>query len=411
MSAKPNQAAALTLPSTQPLPSRVWSSQGPLAFFQAKTLSHAWHQDEAQLALLQRLEIFWQGLLTSPAKPLGSSQNLWEKLRGKANLKRRAIHPYQGQGGGQGFYIYGKAGRGKTLIMDCLVEASQSIGVRRHHFHEFMQSVHIWLKDWRERKPQQQDPLHYYATSLANSTRLICLDELFIDDIADAMLVGRLFTALLEAGVSVVMTSNLAPTELYQDGLQRQQFIPFISLIEERLAVVKLEAAMDYRRLSQEAAHSYLIPPIPADWAAKRFSSLTEGMASPPLTLTIYQRPWLIERWGTGALGRCVWFNFPTLCAENLGSADYLALAEAFDGLILEGVPIISTAHREAGKRFITLIDLWYEKHRWLICEAAALPDELCHNAQLSFAFQRTASRLIEMQKTSYWQKKGNEHD
>ncbi len=293
----------------------------------------------------------------------------------------------------QGLYIWGGVGRGKSMLMDLFVNNLAIGEKRRVHFHAFMQEVHAGLH--AARKAGAQDALGPVADSLTRDLRLLALDEMQISDITDAMIVGRLFEKLFAAGVVVVTTSNRAPDDLYKDGLNRQLFLPFIDLIKERLAVHELVSPTDYRQTLLAGSQVYFTPLGAAARAGLDaiWRELCPGEAA-PLVLTVKGREVEIPAW-CGGVGRA---SFYDLCARPLGPGDYLAIADQLRVLVLDDIPRLGRQNFNEARRFVTLIDALYEAHVRLICSAAAEPDYLYVEGEGSFEFERTASRLREMQ-------------
>ncbi len=293
----------------------------------------------------------------------------------------------------RGLYLWGGVGRGKSMLMDLFVDTLE-VPNRRVHFHAFMQEVHAGMHAARGRGVQ--DALAPVAGAVAKSVRLLAFDEMQITDITDAMIVGRLFEALFADGVVVVTTSNRVPDELYKDGLNRQLFLPFIELVKERMVVHEMAGPTDYRQDMLAGTPSYFTP----DDAAARarlgdiWQELTGGAAPEPHTLVVNKREVVIPAFHNGVARA----SFYALCGKPLGPADYLALAEAARVLILEGIPQLSRSNFNEAKRFVTLIDALYEAGVRLICSAAAEPEYLYVEGEGSFEFERTASRLREMQ-------------
>ena len=295
----------------------------------------------------------------------------------------------------EGLYIWGGVGRGKSMLMDLFVETLERTGVavRRVHFHAFMQEIHAAMH--RARKTGVEDAIAPVAADVAARVKVLAFDEMQITDITDAMIVGRLFEALFAAGVVVVTTSNRVPDDLYKDGLNRQLFIPFLDLLKERMVVWELASTTDYRQNRLEGAQVYFTPinaearaAIDAVWA-----DLTGGPAT-PLTLHVKGREVEIPAFRNG-VARATFYD---LCGKPLGAADYLALAETAKVLVLEDVPRLSRSNFNEARRFVTLIDALYEAQVRLICSAAAVPELLYVEGEGTFEFERTASRLREMQ-------------
>jgi cell division protein ZapE len=297
-----------------------------------------------------------------------------------------------------GLYIYGGVGRGKSMLMDLFHDAAPVERKRRVHFHAFMQEVHAGIKKARDRG--ETDPIQPVADAVARDATLLCFDEMQISDIADAMIVGRLFQALFDRGVVVVATSNRHPDDLYKDGLNRQLFVPFIDLIKEKLDLHHLEGASDHRRDRARGDPRYLTP-LDAGTEAEMdriWEDLKDGAAERALTTEVSGRR---ETWPRHARG-AVRAGFETLCARPLGAADYLALAEAVHSLMIENVPRLSRARNNEAKRFVTLIDALYEARVRVFISAAEEPENLYKEGPGAFEFERTASRLEEMRAQSW---------
>ncbi|MCZ4353427.1 cell division protein ZapE [Roseovarius aestuarii] len=292
----------------------------------------------------------------------------------------------------KGLYLWGGVGRGKSMLMD-MFAASLDVPNRRVHFHAFMQEIHAGMHAARQQGVE--DALAPVAAKVVNDVRLLAFDEMQITDITDAMIVGRLFQALFEAGVVVVTTSNRVPNDLYKDGLNRQLFLPFIDLLNERMVVHQLSSPTDYRQ-DRIAGSPVYFTPIDATTRAQMddiWEGLTHGQARPH-TLTVQKRQVHIPAFHNG-VARASFFD---LCGNPLGPADYLALAEAARVLMLEDIPQLSRQNFNEAKRFVTLIDALYEARVRLICSAAAAPEFLYVEGEGTFEFERTASRLREMQ-------------
>jgi cell division protein ZapE len=305
-----------------------------------------------------------------------------------------------------GLYIFGDVGRGKTMLMDLFFAASPVVRRRRTHFHEFMLDVHERAHHVRQRlkrgEPTNGDPIHHVADAFAEESWLLCFDEFHVTDIADAMVLGRLFTRLFERGVVVVATSNIAPDELYKDGLNRGLFLPFIALLKQRLEVVRLDARTDFRL---EKLAGMPVWHVPADQAAQRaldaaWRRLTGGHAASAQELIVRGHKIKVPQASMGAAR----FSFAELCEAPLAAADYLRIAHEFHTLFIDGVPAMGYDRRNAAKRFIILIDTLYDHAVKLIASADAQPDDL-YRADEGFEaqeFRRTASRIVEMQSQAY---------
>jgi cell division protein ZapE len=297
----------------------------------------------------------------------------------------------------RGLYIWGGVGRGKSMLMDMLHQATGDAGVRRVHFHAFMQEVQAALHE--ARKTGVDDAIAPVAEDIATNLRLLLFDEMQIGDVADAMIVGRLFQRLFGSGIAVVSTSNRPPRDLYKDGLNRQLFLPFIDLIEDRMEVVHLDHPRDYRQ-GRLADNQTYFEPANADAREamnEMFDELTGGEAE-PLTLKIKGREVEIPEFRNG-VGRAAFWE---LCGRPLGPADYLAVAGSCRVLLLDDVPRLGSENYNEAKRFVTLIDALYEARTRLIMSAADVPENLYIEGEGSFEFERTASRLREMQSTGW---------
>ncbi|MEF3048914.1 cell division protein ZapE [Pseudotabrizicola sp. L79] len=293
----------------------------------------------------------------------------------------------------KGLYLWGGVGRGKSMLMDLFETSTDIPQKRRVHFHAFMQEMHKAIHAARQKGVD--DPIAPVAQAVAKDTRLLAFDEMQITDITDAMIVGRLFERLFAAGVVIVTTSNRVPEDLYKNGLNRQLFLPFIDMIRDRLSVVELESPNDYRQHRLQGAQVYFHPAgqnrgqIAAIW-----DDLTGGAKGQPLSLPVNGRTVELPRFANG-VGRA---SFWELCARPLGPGDYLAIAAAIRVLILEDIPQLSASNYNEAKRFVTLIDALYEAKVRLICSAADTPERLYLEGTGAFEFERTASRLREMQ-------------
>ena len=295
-----------------------------------------------------------------------------------------------------GLYLWGGVGRGKSMMMDLFVD-SLGLPCRRVHFHAFMQEIHAALH--RARKSGAEDALAPVAEAVSTDIRLLAFDEMQITDITDAMIVGRLFEKLFAAGIVVVTTSNRASSELYKNGINRQLFLPFIQLIEEKLVLHEMVSPTDYRQNRLSGSPFYFTPNDSAAQSQMEqiWRDLTAG-ASAPLTLLVQGRQVVLPGYHNG-VGRVRFFD---LCGQPLGAADYLAVAEAVRVLLFEDVPQLGRSNFNEAKRFVTLIDALYEARVRLICSAAARPEMLYLEGEGTFEFERTASRLREMQSVEW---------
>ncbi len=351
-------------------------------------------RDPAQLAVVRKLEALTATLAARRLARKGSALG-W--LFGKKPETSEAP---------KGLYIWGSVGRGKTMLMDMFFEAAPVKRKLRVHFHEFLADVHRRINAYRRKiktgEVKDGDPIAPVAAELAEEAYLLCFDEFTVTDIADAMILGRLFTALFAAGVVVVATSNVEPSRLYEGGLNRALFLPFIQLLQTKVEVLKLDARTDFRLEKLGGAPVYHVP---ADEKAKAaldaaFKALS-GTAQGRRTVLTVQGHELVLPQAAGGVARA---SFADLCAQAYGASDYIALAQRFHTLVLDDIPILNYDRRNEAKRFIILIDTLYEHHVKLVASAAAEPHELYHARQgrEAFEFDRTVSRLIEMRSEDY---------
>ena len=351
-------------------------------------------RDRAQEAVLERLSLLDRRLAHHRLARKSSSLG-W--LFGARERREAPI---------RGLYIFGEVGRGKTMLMDLFFAASPVARKRRAHFHEFMVDTHERIATFRRQQKNgvgtDEDPIRLTAAAIADESWLLCFDEFNVTDIADAMILGRMFRRLFELGVVVVATSNVAPGELYRDGLNRALFLPFIGLIEHHMEVVELSARADFRLEKLAGQPVWHVPANAAATAAldEAWRRLTGGQPGVAQDLVVIGRVLHIPRAAKGV----VRFGFDELCEQPLGAADYLKIAHEFHTLILDRIPVMDFDRRDEAKRFIILIDTLYENAVKLLASAAAEPDAL-YGAEDGFEvreFKRTASRLIEMRSQSY---------
>ena len=306
----------------------------------------------------------------------------------------------------KGLYVYGEVGRGKTMLMDLFFEASAVERKRRAHFHEFMADVHERVHAYRQEikngTQPDQDPIQRAAAAIAGETQLLCFDEFHVTDIADAMILGRLFTRLFELGVIMVATSNIAPSGLYKDGLNRALFLPFLKLLEKHCDVVRLDARTDVRLEKLTGVAAWYVPPdakakAALDDAWQRLVGVAEGA---PHELVVKGHIVKVPKAAMGVAR----FTFEELCAQPLAASDYLKIAREFHTLIVDDIPVMDFARRNEAKRFIILIDTLYDHAVKLLASAEAPPEQLYTGTEGYEAnvFKRTASRLFEMRSQSY---------
>lgn len=299
----------------------------------------------------------------------------------------------------QSLYIYGNVGRGKSMLMDLFYEACPIRQKKRVHFHAFMLEVHAFIHQWR--RQHNSDAISALAEHIRKSELLLCFDEFHVNDIADAMILVRLFNSLFELGIVVVVTSNCHPTELYHDGLQRDLFLPFVRLLQEKAEVIELVAEQDYRLSHLHALKTTYYYPLDeqaAKFIRQSYNELTHFAPLKPGSVEVLGRKVIL----TAVHGNVALSSFDELCLHALGPADYLEIGRRFDILILADIPKLTNEKCNEAKRFVTLIDALYEHKVKLICTAEVSAQELYTTGEGSFEFERTVSRLIEMQSESY---------
>ncbi|HJT62111.1 MAG TPA: cell division protein ZapE, partial [Burkholderiales bacterium] len=293
----------------------------------------------------------------------------------------------------KGVYLWGPVGRGKSFLMDAFYQCVPLVRKRRVHFHHFMREIHRELDELKG----TEDPIAAVAERTARRYRLVCFDEFHVSDIADAMILGRFLEQTMERGVEFVMTSNYHPDQLYSSGLQRERFLPAIELIKSRLDVVSVDSGVDYRRLKMEKVQVYHLGADAAAQLERIFQELKDvEEEKQPLDVEGRSIPY---RKRAGGL---VWFDFEALCGGPRSYADYVDLTKRFHTIILSGVPRMSAKQSDAARRFTWLIDILYDEHLKLVLSAAAAPEELFIEGENSADFQRTVSRLHEMQSAEY---------
>ena len=356
----------------------------PSARYKEGVAAHRWESDAAQLALLPELDRMHAALCAQAT----TDDGLFGRLKSLLGNDAPAATP--------GLYLWGPVGRGKTFLMDLLTASLPHGVVLRRHFHRFMAEVHARLHELGER----QSPLVEVAAGIAAHCRVLCLDEFLVNDIGDAMILANLLEALFDHGVSLVTTSNTAPTSLYRDGLQRARFLPAISLIEQRCHVVEVASSRDWRLRALAQAPVYLTPPgAEAHRALERiFVRQASGAIETDGALHINDRDIRFHKRAENIL----WFEFAALCEGPRAVADYIALAKAGPAIIIANVPQFSIYSEDAARRFVQLVDEFYDRHVKLVLSAAAPITELYDGGRLRAEFGRTESRLIEMQSEEY---------
>lgn len=352
-------------------------ASSPLARYRAGVAAGEWQDDPAQLGALASLDRLWRELADS------STPSFWRRLRGREDAPR-------------GLYLWGQVGRGKTFVCDLFYESVATTPKRRVHFHHFMRDIHAELRTLAGRS----DPLDEVATRIARDVRLLCLDEFFVGDIGDAMILGNLLRALFERGVVLVTTSNTAPVNLYKDGLQREGFLPAIALIERHCEVVELISDHDWRLRALKQAPVYCTP-AGADAERKLlaiFNRVARGEARHDFSLRLNEREIRVRR----AAGGAIWFDFPALCEGPRAVADYIELARSYHTIVVSNVPEFTPQTDDAARRFIELVDEVYDRGVKLVLSAATPIVDLYDGERLRAEFGRTESRLIEMQSEAY---------
>ena len=380
-------------------------TDGPLPAYRAKCESGEIDPDPMQRLAAEKLQTLHRQIATyQPPVPKKGWRHRLGFGGGKKNGEEARSVP-------TGLYLFGGAGRGKSMLMDLFFETASIEKKRRVHFHEFMLEVHDRLHLWRKERSSEEgrgrgqniaDPMPVLASDLIDQCWLLCFDEFHVVDVADAMILGRLFEALFDKGMIVVATSNWAPDDLYKDGLQRQRFLPFIDLLKQRMDVLHLSGSQDYRLLGMAGEPVYFTPLDQASEQAmaRAFAKMTDGADTMTDELVLKGRTLEVPR---TARGVC-WFTFEELCARPLGAADYIALATHYSAVLLEGVPQLKPEHRNEAKRLIVLIDALYE-HRTKLVMSAEVPAEQLYleGVGAGVEFDRTVSRLTEMQSADYF--------
>ncbi|WP_266180463.1 cell division protein ZapE [Dyella humicola] len=356
----------------------------PSARYLEGVAAHRWEADPAQQALLPEFDRMHAALIAATVDNGG----LFGRLKSLLGNDTRETVP--------GLYLWGSVGRGKTFLMDLFVASLPHGKALRRHYHRFMGEVHEQLRALGER----QDPLLEVAANIAGRCRVLCLDEFLVNDIGDAMILGTLLEALFARGVSLVTTSNTAPANLYKEGLQRARFLPAIALIEKRCHIVQMISSHDWRLRALSQAPVYHTPPSQeAERALARiFAGQAEGEVEEGGEIVLNDRPIPLRKRARNIL----WFEFAALCEGPRAVSDYIELAKAGPEIIISNVPQFTVYTDDAARRFVSLVDEFYDRHVKLILSAAAPITELYDGERLRAEFGRTESRLIEMQSEEY---------
>lgn len=356
--------------------------ESPLSRYNRDLLKPEFEKDAAQRIAVEHLQRLYEELIAKP-KP---SKGLWQKITGA----QQTIAPVKG------LYFWGGVGRGKTYLMDTFYEGLPIKDKRRVHFHRFMQRVH----NERKALKHQSDPLTIIADQWAQQTRIICFDEFVVNDVADAVIIVKLLDALFERGVSLVATSNVEPINLYKGGLQRDLFLPAIDLIYRHCEVVNIDSGIDYRLRFLDKAETYFTPLGGAAHAGLdyAFKNLAPDQGSPDAPIEIEGRELQSQIRSEGV----IWFEFAELCDGPRSQNDYIELARVFHSIVLSNIPILDRMHEDQARRFINLIDVFYDHSVKLILSAAAPAQALYTGTRNAFEFERTISRLQEMQSHDY---------
>ena len=371
------------------------TATGPLPAYRARVAAGQLASDPSQALAIERLQLLWANLRGYDPAPVPTAKAglLSRFLRRKPTEGADDVRPH-------GLYLVGEVGRGKSMLMDLFFAAADVRRKKRLHFHQFMQDSHRRIFAWRKANPNEADPIPPLADTIAAEAALLCFDEFQVNDIADAMILGRLFQALFDRAVVVVTTSNTAPDDLFKGQPGRDAFLPFIGLIKQHLDVLVLEGGRDFRRSRLRGMPTWHVP---ADGRAERaldgaFADLTGRAPATAETLLVTGRRLVVPIAAQGVAR----FDFEALCGEALGAGDYLALATHFHALVLDGIPRLSPDNYDRARRFIVLVDALYDHRVKLVASAGALPDQLFERGEGARAFERTASRLEEMQSQDY---------
>ena len=378
------------------------SAEGPERRYEAMIADGVLTADPAQADVIAHLQRLHDGLEMAADQQKSGPSRAGLLARLGLSFGRSPATDRSASSAVQGLYIHGPVGRGKSMVMDLFFDAAPVEKKRRAHFHAFMQDVHARLKGFREGAGERgaDDAIPALADHLFAGATLLCFDEFHVQNIADAMILGRLFDRLFDLGLVMVATSNFPPDRLYENGLNRDRFTPFIARLKDKLDVISLEGPIDYRL---ERLHNLPVYYCPDGPSARRalariFGLLTDEADGDGEEIEIGSRRLVVPKAARGV----AWFDFSELCEQPLGAADYLALTERYHTLIVEGVPVLTRDKHNEARRFMTLVDALYECRVNLIVSADAEPDALYQAGEGAFEFERTASRLMEMRSRDY---------
>ena len=380
------QAALTAAPTRSPKASAQSASAASFRDLYLQRIADCgFNSDRAQLAAVDKLDDLRRRLVAAHSARASTLRRWFGSLVGSA------AHAPE-----RGLYLWGGVGRGKTWLMDLFFQSLPFLEARRRHFHRFMHDVHSELRQLQNR----ESPLDTVAAQIARDTQVLCFDELFVTDIADAMILGALFEGLFKRGVTLVATSNVPPQSLYKDGLQRQRFLPAIDLIERHVEVLNVDGATDYRLRQLTQAGTYLLSSAPdtPQRLETLFAELAHYGTSSGGSIEIEGRPIPVVRQSSSA----VWFNFFAICAGPRSQDDYIEIAREYQSVIVSGIPVLDSHRDNEARRLIALVDELYDRNVNLIISAAAPPTDLYRGELLAFPFERTISRLIEMQSEDY---------
>jgi cell division protein ZapE len=354
-------------------------AMSPKAWYQAVSEREGFIHDAAQAAAIEKLDELWQELLDFKQKR--------NRFLGRSLLSPKVP---------QGLYLWGGVGRGKSFLMDAFYACVPYQRKRRVHFHHFMAEVHKQLRELKDRP----DPMKALAARIAETTRLLCFDEFHVSDIADAMILARLLESLFAYGVVFVMTSNYPPSGLYPNGLQRQNFLPAIAMLEREMEVVNVDSGNDYRMRELTREPLFMVPDD--DAAHERMRSLFQHLAgnnelsTEPIEVLGRQIPVVQEA------NTVIWFDFESICGGPRAQTDYLEIARSYHTVMVSGIPKLSAAKSSEARRFTWLVDVFYDHRVKLVASSAVEPEQIYTEGTQSSEFFRTVSRLVEMQSKSY---------